>query len=759
MKNFFYLSRLSKTQSDPQREFTRRNLDDDRYDDIFDFPFPNDRLSDNAQRRFEHIMSLGEGEVPGYEGDGRSYLENIEENGRVAELFLTRAAMRDRYAESGRYTPEELDRYYGTADQFSRPEIEKAQRDYAHWVQMVHDGLDIPEVRRRYRFTNDRPAHLQFEDPGNASIPWPEDRNTWSHDLHNMDEHVRNVLREHNEEEFPEEYFPDEDRDYDEDSDSDYDINSRHRDEFAEIQRQRQREEGRRIYESVPEEQRNVEDSFGETPWDSYQRMSQDYYSAGVAKLGRAIETLGLKDGIYSTRKLIDQIPNLEREHARRLSIGVPYFGKFGPYCFSFTGYPEHDEVQETHDKRWGIHWEIPQNPNPYGPSMSPTRLGERAPTKTFAGNCSIGSLVQFRDKTPEEQNVSFRSFGTQIAEHLFPLGFSRISFGAADSSRTIAGRAIGQRSRSRLFDAIIDSAQKKLKKIHGDALGVDTVTERTKTGKVVRYPSAEGVDNMTYYGNPVNSNPEYNRQRGVHQMFRQPNIASGTSRYVPSPEAPDTSIDIGAGARYKTALDMESRRSSSMPEQVRANLDLQRKPQHFQSMDPVMERSQTPFPLQLRLVKADPATPLEHKVVKDVAKVRDEEEDDAVGRMRQQHHRYVRAVSDAMNDAAKDILSEVHGIESNFERKISREEKKEDRQGIKNHADAHEKNHGSSRHSQEVRNAIKDARSQEKKERVQEMGDWYKIKEQHAIQGMRQNKKKDMDQAVDIVREARKHQ
>ena len=703
-------------------------------------------------------MSLGEGEVPGHEGDGRSYLESIQANGRAAEHFLTRAATRDRYAASGTYTPEQVDQYYGTADQFSRPAREKAQRDYAHWVQMVHDALDIPEVRRRYRFTNDRPAHLQFEDRSNASVPWPEDRDTWSHDLHNMDEHVRDIIQEYNGEEFPEEYYPDQDSDYDEDYDSDSNSDRNSHDQYVERQKQQERERAKREYESVPEEERNVENEFGETPWDSYQRMSQDYYSPGVAKLGRVIEKLNLKDGIYSTSKLINQVPREDADDARRLSIGVPFFGKFGPYCFSFTGLPQHDENQETYDKRWGIRWKTPQNPNPYGPPMSPTRLGEHAPTRRYAGNCSIGSLVQFRDKKPEEENVSLRSFGTQIAEHLFPLGFVKIGFGAAGSSRTIGGRAIGTTSRTRLFDAIIDSAQKKLKKIHGDALGVEMVTERRKTGKVIRYPSAEGVDAMSYYNNTVNPNPEYNRQRGVDQIFRQPKIEYGTSRYVPSPEAPDTSIDIGAGARYKTALEMESRRASSMPEQVRDNLKLQRKPEDFQSMDPVMERSQTPFPLQLRLVKADPATPLERKVVKDVAKVRDEEEDDAVGRMRQQHHRYVRAVSDAMNDAAKDILSEVHGIESNFERKISREEKKEDRQGIKDHADAHEKNHGSSRHSQEVRNAIKDARSQEKKERVQEMEDWYKIKEQHAIQGMRQNKKKDMNQAVDIVREARKY-
>lgn len=169
-------------------------------------------------------------------------------------------------------------------------------------------------------------------------------------------------------------------------------------------------------------------------------------------------------------------------------------------------------------------------------------------------------------------------------------------------------------------------------------------------------------------------------------------------------------------------------------------------------SLEIVMEKN--PFPLQLRLVKAvEPKTSLEHEMHKEVEDLRNQEESDAVRRMRQNHKRYVKHVSNSMNDHAKELLDSVKEHEQEFANKIGKEERKEDQMGIKNHNDAHEKNHGITRHTKDLLNTVRSKREEEKEERRNEMNNWYKEKERHAVESMRDNEDKDLDQIVRLTR------
>lgn len=164
------------------------------------------------------------------------------------------------------------------------------------------------------------------------------------------------------------------------------------------------------------------------------------------------------------------------------------------------------------------------------------------------------------------------------------------------------------------------------------------------------------------------------------------------------------------------------------------------------------------PFPLQLYLVKAEsnaqPKTPLQQKMKNEVTDLREEEEGDAIHHMRQNHKRYVSAVANAMDEAAQQILRDVKNIEQRFGSKIDKDEKREEQMGMNHHDDAHDKNHGIDEHGRRVVQAIARHRNKERNDRLGEMQEWYKEKENNAIQGMRRNQSKDERQIVKLTQE-----
>jgi hypothetical protein len=162
---------------------------------------------------------------------------------------------------------------------------------------------------------------------------------------------------------------------------------------------------------------------------------------------------------------------------------------------------------------------------------------------------------------------------------------------------------------------------------------------------------------------------------------------------------------------------------------------------------------STNPFPLQLHLVKSvEPKTPLQEEMYDEVDDLRNQEEHDAVRRMRQNHKRYVKHVSESMEEHAKQLLQEIANEEKKFGNKIHSEEKNEERMGIKNHDEAHEQDHGIARHSKKLLNTVETHKKKEKNNRKREMNQWYKEKEKHAVEGMRDNQEKDLDQIVQLT-------
>lgn len=160
------------------------------------------------------------------------------------------------------------------------------------------------------------------------------------------------------------------------------------------------------------------------------------------------------------------------------------------------------------------------------------------------------------------------------------------------------------------------------------------------------------------------------------------------------------------------------------------------------------------PFPLQLHLVKSvEPKTPLQEEMHDEVDDLRNQEEQDAVRRMRQNHKRYVKHVSESMEEHAKQLLQEVANEERNFGNKIRSEEENEERMGMDHHDEAHEQDHGINRHAKKLLNIVHKQKNKEKNNRKREMDQWYNEKEKHAVEGMRDNQEKDLDQIVQLTR------
>lgn len=686
------------------------NYRDNRYDQTFrDRGIINDNMT--PAESWRALLSDDDNYI-----DHMRYIQEVERKGRAAQELLVRR--------------ENILRHFPNEDPPSEEEYKQAKQDYAHWVQFVHDDLKRSINRWHYEDPSTRPYHLQY--PHAVMAPWEQSPSylggehtrrgihdtEWSKDLHEKDGDVSDVIRdlndsyEQSQEEEPEAEEDDEDySDYDYDDDN-YDND----DEEHEQQRDELRERAEREYNSTPPEDRNKEDSSGSTPWDRYQEGSQDYYNRDLAKVARFLSNSGVEDGIHDAYTLSQNAGNDEINNSGGL------IAKFGPYAFSISSSFVPDRDQQRRDERWGIDWESP-TPE-HGRSRPLIRRGENAPG---TGNAYIGSLIQYRDKHEGEKTLSVRSFADQIAQQLHERGMQDVSYSPANSSRTINGKSIGGESRGRLFEAIINAAQKKLKQIHGENLGRNTIVETTRSGKRVTMPSSSTISRQKHFRD---------------EIVRVPG---------------EGAVNVGEAARNETARQMHQLRKEPLEQQVRTTLSRQRDPQVAREMHPVMERSAQPFPLQMRLMKATAKNPMERKVRDDVAKVRDEEEDDAVKRMRQNHRRYVDAVSSAMNDAAKDILEQVRSVESDFGRKIAREERQEESQGIKRHSEAHEKNHGANQHAGKIVNAIQAHRNKERKERLDDMDGWYKEKERYAVQGMRENKKKDINQVIGIVRNIKK--
>lgn len=160
------------------------------------------------------------------------------------------------------------------------------------------------------------------------------------------------------------------------------------------------------------------------------------------------------------------------------------------------------------------------------------------------------------------------------------------------------------------------------------------------------------------------------------------------------------------------------------------------------------------PFPLQLRLRRSiHPENDLEEKNRNDVRRVRQAEEHNALGNMREGYRHENDALEERMSRHKKEILREVQHMISKQTQKIDREEEEEE----ENPEYEHEENHGMDRHERRVLRLIENLRNKETKEATQDLHRNHRNDERRAVQGMRENQKKDEDQIVRITREVSK--